>query len=153
MQGLSGPSVESVFDGFEVCCGEAGEVGAFREILSRQAVGVLVGTTFPRPPGVGEEHAVAEQVRDVGVAGHFRTLVPGQVEASLVGDLGLEELGERSQQCFGAVTIGKMDELDDSAVAINQGADRRRVVATSDEVAFPVADPEAFLHDDGSLID
>lgn len=46
-----------------------------------------------------------------------------------------------------------MDQLDESAVAINQRADRRTVKATSNGVSFPVTDPQAFLHDGRALID
>jgi hypothetical protein len=45
---LSRAVVELGGDGVDVSLGKRFEVGAFREVLAQQAVGVLVGAALPR---------------------------------------------------------------------------------------------------------
>jgi hypothetical protein len=51
---LAGPAVEGGGDGGEILGAVAGEVGAPREVLPQQAVGVLVGAALPRTLRVAE---------------------------------------------------------------------------------------------------
>src|SRR5262245_6731400 len=46
-QGLSRALIEPQSNGIEVGLGEAREIGSSREVLSQQAVGVLVAATLP----------------------------------------------------------------------------------------------------------
>ena len=54
------------------------EVSTFGEVLTQQAVGVLVRAALPRTAGVAEEYLQPGVETELGVLGHLRTLVPGQ---------------------------------------------------------------------------
>ena len=78
-----------------------GEVGALREVLPQQAVGVLVRAALPgalRVTGVDGQAGVDTQL---GVLGHLRALVPGQGPAELLGRV--DRRCDRIADCFGAV--------------------------------------------------
>ena len=55
----AGPIVEFGGDEVEVGSGVHGEVGALREVLTEQSVGVLVGGPLPGCSGLAEEDAYA----------------------------------------------------------------------------------------------
>jgi hypothetical protein len=54
-------------DGNEVLGGVSGEVGALREVLAKEAVGVLVGPTLPGTVRVTEVHVQAGVNPELGV--------------------------------------------------------------------------------------
>jgi hypothetical protein len=119
-----------------------GQVGALREVLAQQAVGVLVGAAPLGPAGVGEKHSVAQQRSDLLVVGHFRALVPGEGEADR-----LREFCQDCEQCvadgLGGPVDGQVDQSQVAAGAIDQGGDRGLVLSADDEVALPGTDTSA----------
>lgn len=66
--------VELPGDGIELSLRETGQVGAFREILAQQAVGVLVDAALPRAVRIGEIDGDAGQFGKTFVLGPFRDL-------------------------------------------------------------------------------
>ena len=66
----------------------SGEVGAFREVLSEQAVGVLVGAALPWTLRVAEVDGQVGVCAELSVLCHFGALVPGQRAAELLGQRG-----------------------------------------------------------------
>ena len=66
-EGLAGSAVERGGDGFELVAVPAGEVGALREVLAQQAVGVLVGAALPGAVRVGEVDGDAGLDLELGV--------------------------------------------------------------------------------------
>src|ERR1700761_2240439 len=87
----AGSGVEKVFDAAEFFYGMLREVGAFREVLAQQAVGVFVGGSLPGGVGVAEVDGDAGAFGGLSVVGHFAALVPGQGAAQGGGQVG--ELG------------------------------------------------------------
>ena len=61
----------------------AGEVGALREVLAQQPVGVLVRAALPGAVRVAEVDLHAGVDGEPGVVGHLGALVPGQRSAQL----------------------------------------------------------------------
>ena len=55
-----------------------GEVGAFREVLSKKTVGVLIGATLPWAVRVAEVDVEIGGQRQALVIGQFFAVVPGQ---------------------------------------------------------------------------
>ena len=55
-----------------------GDLGALREVLAQQPVGVLVGAAFPRRVRVREVDVHSGREAERGVAGHLAALVPGE---------------------------------------------------------------------------
>jgi len=53
-QALAGPAIQGVNDGAQLLGGDLGQIGALGQVLTQQAVGVLVGSPFPRVIGMGE---------------------------------------------------------------------------------------------------
>ena len=47
VEGLAWPGIELPGDGVQFVLGEAGQIGALREVLAQQATGVLVDTALP----------------------------------------------------------------------------------------------------------
>src|SRR4051812_13244087 len=74
----SGPIVELGGDHIEVGAAVHGEVGALREVLAQQSVGVLVGRSLPWRMRVAEEDASAAAGFDLLVQRELAALVPGE---------------------------------------------------------------------------
>jgi hypothetical protein len=85
------------------------QVGSFGELLAHQPVGVLVRAAHPRPPRIGEEHALAEQVGDQVVPGHLAALVPGQREQVARG-CRRQPAVQGGDQSVGAMAVGQVDQ-------------------------------------------
>ena len=92
---FSGAIVEAGGDGVEIVLAEGGKGHALGEILTQQAVGVLVGTALPRCVRVGEENAHAGGEGQPLVVGHFLALVVGQRLAQRCRN-GVQGAGERT---------------------------------------------------------
>ena len=58
-EGLARPAVERGSNCFEILSGVSREVRTFREVLSEQPVGVLIGSSLPRALRVTEIHLQA----------------------------------------------------------------------------------------------
>src|SRR5262245_28567165 len=77
-QGLSRALIEPQSNGIEVGLGEAREIGSSREVLSQQAVGVLVAATLPWTARITEVNLHVGGNREAFVARHLLALVPRQ---------------------------------------------------------------------------
>src|SRR3954462_7289210 len=76
-QGLSRPAVEGDRHGGQVLGAVHAEVGALWKVLPQQPVGVLVRAALPRTVGIAEVDRHASLDPELGVLGHFRSLIPG----------------------------------------------------------------------------
>ena len=141
-------------DGLEVGSTVPGQVGALWEVLSKQAVRVLVGAALPWAVRVAEVDLDAGVDAQLGVLGHLRSLVPGQRPPQLLGQGG-DGIGDGIAHSLGAVArqrrtvLGprlaavaihgrQMQQQREPGGALDERPDRRAVEA-DDEVAFPVA--------------
>src|SRR4051794_19646784 len=84
-QGLSRPAVEGDRHGGQVLGAVHAEVGALWKVLPQQPVGVLVRAALPRTVGIAEVDRHASLDPELGVLGHFRSLIPGQRSSQLFG--------------------------------------------------------------------
>ena len=84
-EGFAGSTVQSCGDSVQVAPGVSAEIGAFREVLAEQTVGVLVGATLPGTLGVAEVNIEIGVYSELSVLGHLGSLVPGQRLAELLG--------------------------------------------------------------------
>src|SRR3954454_20180791 len=84
-QGLSRPAVEGDRHGCQVLGAVHAEVGALWKVLAQQPVGVLVRAALPRAVGIAEVDRHASLDPELGVLGHFRSLIPGQRSSQLFG--------------------------------------------------------------------
>src|SRR4051794_670354 len=84
-QGLSRPAVEGDRHGCKVLGAVHAEVGALWKVLAQQPVGVLVRATLPGAVRVAEVDRHASLDPELGVLGHFRSLIPGQRSSQLFG--------------------------------------------------------------------
>src|SRR4051812_2741755 len=84
-QGLSRPGVEGDRHGRKVLGAVPAEVGALWKVLAQQPVGVLVRAALPRTVGIAEVDRHASLDPELGVLGHFRSLIPGQRLPQLFG--------------------------------------------------------------------
>ena len=82
-EGFARASVEGRGDGVEVVRPIESEVGALREVLPEQAIGVLVGASLPRAARIAEADGQIGENRQFGMPCHLRSLVPGQRPAEL----------------------------------------------------------------------
>jgi hypothetical protein len=150
---LAGARVESGSDRGEVLGTPAGKVGAFREVLAQQSIGVLVRATLPRGMRVGEVDGQPGLDGELGVRGQFLAAVPGQRPTQLLRKLG-DGLGEgtchrdravagqrravlRARDDAPAFFTGQVNEHREPSRALDQSADRR-ALESDDEVAFPM---------------
>jgi hypothetical protein len=77
-EGLTWAAVERVRDCSDLVGGPARQVGAFWEILTKQAVGVLVRASLPRALRVGEVDRDSGLDLERGVLGELFAAIPGQ---------------------------------------------------------------------------
>ncbi len=82
---LAGPVVELAGDLVELCLIHPGEALAFREVLAKEAVGVLVGPALPRAAGIAEVDLDAGLDAEPTVRCHLLSLIPGKRAAKLDG--------------------------------------------------------------------
>src|SRR3954451_12414411 len=82
-QGLSRSAVEGDRHGRKVLGAVHAEVSALREVLPQQPVGVLVRATLPGAVRVAEVARHARLDPQLGMLGHFRSLIPGQRSSQL----------------------------------------------------------------------
>ena len=93
-QGLSRPPVDLSSDSVELGLGVDREVGALREVLAQEAVGVLVAAPLPRAVGVAEVDLDAGVDGEACVLGHLLAAIPGEGTPQLRGKL--QDLGGES---------------------------------------------------------
>jgi len=80
-----GSGVEGSSDGGELVCAVLAEVGALREPLAQQAVGVLVRAALPGAVRVAEVDRQSGVDAQLGMLGHLAALISGQRPTQLVG--------------------------------------------------------------------
>src|SRR3954466_10600800 len=153
-QGLSRPAVEGRSHGCQVLGAVHAEVGALWKVLAQQPVGVLVRAALPRTVGIAEVDRHASLDPELGVLGHFRSLIPGQRSSQLFGQGGdrardgitdrLSPMPGERGPVLGArsVTVtrhaGQVEQDREPRRALHQGADGR-AAQPHDEVPLPVA--------------
>ncbi len=131
----------------------ADQVGSFREILTKEPVGVLVRRPLPRGVRIGEEDSPPGVERELGVAGEFLPTVPGEGLAQLDRQL-RHRCGQGPVHGDGAVATegrsvlhawrltptleaGQMDQDGRPTAAFDDGADSGSA-GPDDQISFPV---------------
>ncbi len=156
-EGLAGPCIERVSNNCEYVRTVCAQIGSFREVLSKQSIGVLVRSALPRAVRFAEVDGKAGCDPQIRMPGHLCSLVPGQRAAKLrwqcrdrPGDgianrfsPMLAPAGKRRPVLHardGAVAShsGKMQQHCEPRGAFHQSADRRSAQA-DDQVTFPVS--------------
>src|SRR3954470_20611832 len=94
-QGLSRALIEPQSNAIEVGLGEAREIGSSREVLSQQAVGVLVAAALPWTARITEINLHVGGNREALGGGHLLALGPRQGASDLLGQFA-DVLRERS---------------------------------------------------------
>src|SRR3954452_5816496 len=153
-KGLSRPAVEGDRHGREVVDAVHAEVGALREVLPQQPVGVLIRAALPGAVGIADVDLATSVDPQAGVLAHLCPLIPSQRLPQLLGQGGDRArdgvahrlgpmpgqrgpvLGARSA----AVTrpAGQVKQDREPLRALHQGADLR-AAQPQDEVPLPVA--------------
>src|SRR5215212_7534152 len=153
-EGLAGPGVERRGHGREVVRAVEAQVGAFREVLPQQTVGVLVRAALPRAVGVAEVDLNAGLDPQLCVLAHLRPLIPGQRPPQPLGQGG-DRAGDGVADRLGAVPgergpvphagaeivarhARQVEQDREPRRAFHQGADGR-AAQPQDEVPLPVA--------------
>ena len=130
------------------------EIGAFREVLAQQPVGVLVGGALPWAVRIAEVDLHARIDLQARVLGHLGTLVPGQRSSQLLGQGGdrardrlAYRLGSMAGERGAVLARGplavarharQVQQHREARGALDERADRR-AAEPEDEVPFPVA--------------
>ena len=149
-------------------CRDRSLFGAFGEVLTQQAVGVLVAATLPGAVRVAEVDRQAGVDAQLRVLGHLRSLVPGKRAAQLLGqrrdrrrDRVTHRLctvtGQRGAVLDGgllsvAVHAGQVQQHGEPCRALDERTDRR-AAQPEDEIALPMAGNGAFIGFGGPLTD
>src|SRR5215204_2259017 len=151
-EGLAGAAVERGRDGVELGRRVLAEVGAFREVLAQQAVGVLVGAALPGALRVAEVDGQPGVDAQLRVLGHLGALVPGQRATKLFWkgrDRGRDRVADGLGPVPGqrgtvmdpgmamALHAGQVQQHREAGAALDQRPDRR-AAQPEDEIAFPV---------------
>src|SRR5437763_899161 len=116
--------------------GAQGQVGAFREVLPKQPVRVLVGAALPRRVRVAEIDRQAGTDSEIGVTRHFLALVPGHAVSQEFGKCFHFASQERSD-AIGAAIVGNPHEHGDPASPLDESGDLRFAAFADDEISFP----------------
>ena len=153
-EGLAGPCIERVSNNCEYVRTVCAQIGSFREVLSKQSIGVLVRSALPRAVRFAEVDGKAGCDPQIRMPGHLCSLVPGQRVAKLrwqcrdrpgdgIANRFSPMTGKRRPVLHardGAVAFhsGKMQQHCEPRGAFHQSADRRSAQA-DDQVTFPVS--------------
>ena len=153
-EGLAGPCIERVSNNCEYVRTVCAQIGSFREVLSKQSIGVLVRSALPRAVRFAEVDGKAGCDPQIRMPGHLCSLVPGQRAAKLrwqcrdrpgdgIANRFSPMTGKRRPVLHardGAVAFhsGKMQQHCEPRGAFHQSADRRSAQA-DDQVTFPVS--------------
>jgi hypothetical protein len=148
-EAFAGAMVEVVSDARAEALGEVTERRTLGQVLSDEAVGVLVGAAFPSVMGIGEEDGGIESMLDGFVAVKLDSVVEGD------GVHGMGLVGEERDQTSGGEVgggPGHRADADQAALALDDGGDAGRAL-TVNRVAFPVSDPAPLCDDGGALLE
>src|SRR5260221_6162634 len=133
----TGPVIYLVGHGLQVA-NVPGDIGAFREVLPDNSVGILIRSPLPRRVRVGGIHRDIGCDGEGGVLGHLGALVPGDRSAQVRGHVpdGLDDaLADR----FGVAAVRQRNRDKVPALALHQGSHRGFPRLADHEVTFPVA--------------
>ena len=149
---LRGRVIERVSNNCEYVRTVCAQIGSFREVLSKQSIGVLVRSALPRAVRFAEVDGKAGCYPQIRMPGHLCSLVPGQRAAKLrwqcrdrpgdgIANRFSPMTGKRRPVLHardGAVAFhsGKMQQHCEPRGAFHQSADRRSAQA-DDQVTFP----------------
>ncbi len=120
---LSRSTVQRRRDSSELLGAMTGEVGASREVLARQPIGVLVRGALPRAARIAEVDLQTAVEPELHVLGHLNALVPGQRPPKLFGK-GPDRFSDRVPNGAGAGTRDRRAGLRSWAVVTS---DRRKM--------------------------
>lgn len=115
------------------------QVHAFGQVLSHKAIRVLVGASLPRAVRVTEVHRHARVLGELFVQCHLFALVVRQALAhGLDNALQLVREGLHDVGRTGKLERRELDQYEQAAGALDQGAHSAGVASALDEVTFPV---------------
>ena len=122
----------------ELCGGDLRQIGAFGQVLTQQAVSVLVGAAFPGVVGMGEVDRQIESAFQLDRTGELAAVVQGQAPAFLGGQSAkgsLELLGDRLGGAGGDLACDQI-----AAGPIHTGQKIAATTFAHHGVAFPMAE-------------
>ena len=136
--------IQSMGDGIQLTLRIGGQVRALGQVLTQQAIGILVGAPLPRGMRIGKADLDRESLGQLLVLGHLFAPIVGQRVPQRGGHLS-ELLGEASVGTGGirAVHSGQQHQ---PCGPFHQGPDRRAIARAFQQVAFPVAGYRAGRH-------
>ena len=137
-EGLAWSAVEAALDAAQLGGADFGEVGALRQVLAKEAVGVLVRSALPWRVWIAEVDGDARGDGEVGVIGHLGALVPGDRSAQLVGQR-RDRSAHRGVHRGGRAVSVQVQQEHQAGGALDQRADSAARVRAQDQIAFPVA--------------
>ncbi len=136
--------VEALRDVIELFLAEGGQVGALRQVLAEEAVGVLAGAALPGAVGIAEVDLHPGIGGQFGMARHLLPLVIGQGLAQRCRDA--VELAGIAVEGGGGGGIVHLRQQDQARTPFDQDPDRRAVTGALDEVALPMAGQGTVIH-------
>jgi len=150
-QALAGSAIQGVDDGTQLVGSDLGQIGALGQVLTQEAIGVLVGSTFPGMVGMREVDGQIESAFQLDRTGELAAVVQRQTATFLGGqsaDRPVELLGDRP----GGAGMD-LSCHDVAAGAIHAGDEVSLASFADDGVAFPIAEPGAFVGLFGAFVD
>src|SRR5229473_3935812 len=99
-EGFAGPAVEFMGNSVKPVLSNTSQAPTLRKVLAEESVGVLVAASLPRTSWVAEIDCQAGIDGEADMAGHLRSLVPGQ-RAAQAGGEPLDCFGEGLADPFG----------------------------------------------------
>src|SRR5690606_4222863 len=129
--------------------GDGPEIAALGQVLSQQAVEILVAAALPRCEGIGEVALGLQNHVDQAVFGELAAVV--QCERMDVIDQWMESEHDGAQGGF-RLTAGHASQAREAGRALDHGHHACKA-RPDDGVALPVADPSALGDDRGALLD
>ena len=149
VQTFSWARVEAQRDGVQLALRIPRQVGALRQILTQQPMGVFIGPALPGAVRIGKEHSDVEPLGQLRGLGHFFPPIIRQ---------GFPQQGGHRPEFLGKALAGTRrirplhpGQDDPTCGPLHQGADGRPIAGAFDEVAFPVAGHRAGGHLGGAL--
>jgi hypothetical protein len=135
VQSFARALIESQSYFIEVCLGVAGQVGFSGEVLSQQAVGVLVGTALPRALRIAEV--------DIHLRGYSEALVFGHLQSSIPSQRPSQSSGEFTNlpgQCGDngcCIFAGHFDQDGETRVWFHESCDVA-VAGSAEQISLPI---------------
>ena len=126
------------------------QIQPLRQVLTDQAVGILVGRPLPGTVRISEIDVDLQPLGQQLVARHLLALIVGQRLSHTRWDVA-ELAGEGLEGGFGGA-IAQLRHQQVTALALDQGADCTAVARALDQIALPVARDEACRHFDGPQV-